>query len=212
MTAYSPSIEGSDPYQVPPQTARYQTMAWAIGGLRQRRKGQFPVALVLLIVGGLCLTGGFAAIIVGWYGAAHTVELYEQNPYLISGGILGLGLVMTGGFLYFGYWLTRQHHVSQVTLQQLSAGLANMDHQLAQMAATNAKLVEMTAMLVPVADPEPRRYDPSAPVVVATARGSLFHSPDCPAVAKKEGVRPVDPDDPRYRPCQICSPRSVGAG
>ena len=50
---------------------------------------------------------GMLAICLGWYGVAHSHYVYDQNTYLISGGLLGLGLVFLGGFLYFGAWLAR---------------------------------------------------------------------------------------------------------
>ena len=42
---------------------------------------------------------GFALMGFGWYGASHTAREIEQIPYLISGGLLGLGLVVLGGLL-----------------------------------------------------------------------------------------------------------------
>jgi hypothetical protein len=61
-----------------------------------------------LFVGGAVLMPlGIIAIGMGWYGVAHSHYIYDQNTYLISGGLLGLGLVFLGGFLYFGAWLAR---------------------------------------------------------------------------------------------------------
>ena len=50
---------------------------------------------------------GILAICLGWYGTAHSHYVYDQNTYLVSGGVFGLGLVFLGGFLYFGAWLAR---------------------------------------------------------------------------------------------------------
>lgn len=44
-------------------------------------------------------------VIIGWVGTSRTVLVAGQIPYVVSGGLLGLGLVFLGGFLYFGYWL-----------------------------------------------------------------------------------------------------------
>src|ERR1035437_2717955 len=60
----------------------------------------------LLVAGGVLVPLGIMLIILGWVGAAGTPLLFEQIPYLISGGLLGLGLVFVGGFVYFAYWLT----------------------------------------------------------------------------------------------------------
>ncbi len=45
-------------------------------------------------------------VLLGWWGASNTSYGFEQTPYLISGGILGLALVFIGCFFYFAHWLT----------------------------------------------------------------------------------------------------------
>lgn len=62
---------------------------------------------VLGLVGTALMTAGIAAILFAWWGVAHTGYVWEQIPYVVSGGVLGLGLTGVGGFLYFGSWLTR---------------------------------------------------------------------------------------------------------
>ena len=42
---------------------------------------------------------GFVCILLGWYGAAHSPYQYQEIPYLISGGLLGVALVIAGGIL-----------------------------------------------------------------------------------------------------------------
>jgi hypothetical protein len=84
----------------------------------------------LLIVGGILLPLGFLVILVGWMGASRTPLLFEQVPYLLSGGVLGLGLVFAGGFIYFAYWQTllvreSRQHSDQNT--QLIAGLSRIE-------------------------------------------------------------------------------------
>lgn len=61
----------------------------------------------LFVAGAVLMPLGVLAIVLGWYGVAHSHYIYDQNTYLISGGLLGLGLVFLGGFLYFGAWLAR---------------------------------------------------------------------------------------------------------
>lgn len=50
---------------------------------------------------------GLIAIVIGWWGASGTALTAEQTPYLISGGILGLGLIVAGSALFVRYALTR---------------------------------------------------------------------------------------------------------
>src|SRR4051812_34242667 len=53
------------------------------------------------MIGGVLLGLGLLAIIAGWYGVSHTTREWRQTPYLMSGGVLGLGLIFIGGFAYF---------------------------------------------------------------------------------------------------------------
>src|SRR5437660_736369 len=56
-----------------------------------RRRGQLIVTERWLVVaGGILMPLGLVFTLLGWYGAAHTTRLFEQVPYLISGGIIGL--------------------------------------------------------------------------------------------------------------------------
>ncbi|HEY2272502.1 MAG TPA: hypothetical protein VGH30_06990 [Jatrophihabitantaceae bacterium] len=61
----------------------------------------------LFVAGAVLMPLGILAVCLGWYGTAHSHYVYDQNTYLVSGGLLGLGLVFLGGFLYFGAWLAR---------------------------------------------------------------------------------------------------------
>jgi NADH:ubiquinone oxidoreductase subunit 6 (subunit J) len=54
---------------------------------------------LLVLPGAIALVAGFVLMFLGWYGASHTAREIEQLPYLISGGLIGLGLVFIGGLL-----------------------------------------------------------------------------------------------------------------
>ena len=66
------------------------------------RAGKGSLDGVLGVASAVLLPLGLALIVLGWYGAAHTPYLFEQVPYLISGGLLGLGLAVVGGFVIGG--------------------------------------------------------------------------------------------------------------
>lgn len=217
---------------IPP---RHAALMGATSGLRPSRGRSFPLETVMLVLGGLLLPIGVITIIIGWYGASHTPKLYEQNDYLISGGILGLGLVFIGGFLYFGYWVTRQIRTTNTAAQQTLRALSRIEAQLAGGAHTtngtngngngNGHGHDLAAT-TPAGGEETggsrrSRNDAAAvtersggrsvtattvPKLVATEKGSLIHRPDCPVVASKDNLRVVDPDTPGFRPCQICNP------
>jgi hypothetical protein len=87
-------------------TRRHQRLASAVRGLRTRAGGT-DLANVLLTAGGILLPLGIVLILLGWLGVSHTTDVFEQMPYMVSGGLLGLALVVAGGFCYFGYWQTQ---------------------------------------------------------------------------------------------------------
>lgn len=59
----------------------------------------------LFLLGGALVVVGFLVVVIGWAGASRTVLVAGQIPYLISGGMIGLGLIFLGAFLYFGHWV-----------------------------------------------------------------------------------------------------------
>ena len=62
---------------------------------------------ILTLVGGFLMPLGLAVIGIGWYGTAHTGYVFEQLPYLVSGGLFGLGLTFCGALIFFSAWLAR---------------------------------------------------------------------------------------------------------
>jgi hypothetical protein len=133
----------------------------------------------LALVGAGVAFAGLALILVGWYGAAHTPYMFEQLPYAISGGLLGLALVFIGGFAYFAYWMTR-------LVQQMQA----------QSARTVSALERIASLLAP----SPSEVEET---FVATRNGTLYHRPDCAVVSGRSGVRRVRPG-PGLSPCRLC--------
>lgn len=141
------------------------------------------VLLGLTIAGAVLLPLGIAVIVLGWYGAAHTPYTFEQNSYLISGGLLGLGLVLVGGFLYFGAWIARLAENQRSHNEQLLAAIQQLPVQAAQ---------EVTTV---------------ASAFVATPTGTMLHRPDCAIVVGRDDLRQV-PDDRRFKSCRLCDPRA----
>jgi hypothetical protein len=50
---------------------------------------------------------GFAVIGLGWWGASGTKYVYQEIPYVISGGIFGASLVIVGAALFARYSVAR---------------------------------------------------------------------------------------------------------
>jgi hypothetical protein len=177
-------------------SSRYDRLTAAVRALRTRASGTDP-ARALMIAGSILVPLGGVLIILGWWGASHTVWVYEQIPYAISGGLLGLGLVFAGGFCYFAYWLTQIVHVVRRDAQETRAVLTRIEDLLA--AAPAAAAITDDGAPVAAAAVAP------APGFLATANGTVFHRPDCAAVAGRDAVRAVSADD-GLAPCRICEP------
>src|SRR4051795_10621230 len=142
-------------------TSRFGRLSTAVGQLRTRAAGG-RLDRWLLIVGGALMPLGVLLILLGWMGAAHTPFQFEQTPYLISGGILGLALVIAGGFTYFAYWQTLRVRESREQSEAVTAALGRLESLLASGASTTGS----TAAGVTAG-------------YVATPNGSIFHRPDC---------------------------------
>jgi hypothetical protein len=151
------------------------------------------VESILAIVSAVVLPLGLAMILLGWYGAAHSSYLFEQVPYLISGGLLGLGLVMAGGLLYFGSWIARSAAQQQKQGEEVAELLREIRDGLRAGPAT-----------VPAARKAASRNGSSP--FVATAKGSMLHRPDCAVVAGREDLRPIAASGEGLASCSLCSP------
>ncbi|MBV8984948.1 MAG: hypothetical protein JO248_10970 [Acidimicrobiia bacterium] len=166
--------------------SRRRSLTEAIAALRVPR-ANVSLETVFLTVGALFLPIGLVVIILGWYGAAHTGHIYEQNSYIISGGLLGLGLIFVGFALYVGYWMTRQIRATETGTQQTLRALRQLQEEL----RTGGVGGE-------VASPS------GADVFVATQHGSMLHRPTCPAVAGRNVHVVDDRSAAKYRACSIC--------
>jgi hypothetical protein len=152
--------------------------------------------LALFVGGAVLLPTGLIVIGLGWYGVAHTPYLYNQMSYLVSGGLLGLGITFVGGFLYFGAWLARVAADQKEASKRLSDTLLVLADAVAHSSAGTA----------PVGAPAAQR-DPGAVLVVAGG-GTTVHRADCELVAGRDDLRPAGPDAPALTACRLCRPGS----
>ena len=70
-------------------SVRQQRLAANLSALRIRRGGLFEGDRWMLVVGGTMVPLGIVFVLLGWFGASRSVLVFEQIPYLISGGVLG---------------------------------------------------------------------------------------------------------------------------
>ena len=172
-------------------SARQEVLAGRVSRLRTR-SGVGNLDRWLLLTGGVLIPLGFLVVILGWIGASRTPLLFEQIPYMISGGLLGLGLVVAGGFVYFAYWQTLLVRESRTAREDLQAALSRLE-------------VLLSASLTGGASTAPTTPN-GQPGLVATSTGSMLHRPDCAVVVGRTGLRAASPDEPGLTACGLCDP------
>lgn len=147
---------------------------------------------VLFAAGAVLMPLGLFAVGYGWYGAAHTKYDYDQIPYLISGGLVGVCLTTIGCFLYFGAWIARGQAEERAAAQQLQESLRALPELLAR---------ELAALssAAPGAGSE-------ADLVVAGANGAAVHRRDCRLIADRDDLRPYVAGEAGRTPCRVCGP------
>ncbi|MCU1483291.1 MAG: hypothetical protein JWN67_37 [Actinomycetia bacterium] len=98
----------------------------SVAGLATRARSGDLLRL-LVLPAAVLVTGGFAVMLLGWWGAAHTHRQVEQIPYLISGGLIGLGLVILGGLLLAtAVWMTTVRRMQEQADERGRAHLAEL--------------------------------------------------------------------------------------
>jgi hypothetical protein len=90
-----------------PVPTRLRRLGAAIDRARPSRSGR-NIRKWMEMIGMALIVFGFVCILLGWYGAAHSPYLYQEVPYLISGGLLGVALVIGGGIFVRSAWSMRQ--------------------------------------------------------------------------------------------------------
>jgi hypothetical protein len=152
--------------------------------------------LVLFAAGAVLMPLGILAICLGWYGTAHSHYTYDQNTYLISGGMLGLGLTFLGGFLYFGAWLAKVGADQRASARQLADTMLVLADLVSRQSAGGAAVAEAT-----IADP--------GAVPVLAGDGSTVHRRDCQLIAHREDLHVLTGHEQDLTTCRVCQPTLV---
>ena len=137
-----------------------------------------------------CIGIGLLLIGLAWNGAAGVDFVSGQIPYLLSGGFLGLSLVVVGVGLIVVENSRKDRSLLQAELRELNTAITRLAAAVSAGAGTNGKAVQA-----------------SANDTVVLGRTS-FHRPDCRLAdgkdlpestleaARTEGLAP----------CRICNP------
>lgn len=164
--------------------------AAASGVAPLRDNGARVLQVVLFVAGAVLLPLGLVVIVLGWYGASHSPYQHDQMSYLVSGGLLGLGLTFCGGFLYFGAWLARI---------------------AADQKETSKRLGDTLLVLADVVSDSAQRggaeRDAGAVLVVAGG-GTTAHRADCSLVAQRSDLTAVGRRTAGLTLCRLCEPET----
>ena len=186
------SVEATKPETTQPKEDRVQRLSKAVAGIKARA-GRLEAPRLLMWGGSILMTLGLGLIGVAWYGAAHTPFIFEQIPYMISGGLLGLGLAFVGGFLYFAFWLTRLLQDSRAQASRQAQAL----EQITTLLAHGGRVGENGSDVAG-----------SNGQYVVTQKGSMFHTADCTVVAGRKDLRRVSSVSD-LEPCKVCDPLGI---
>lgn len=137
---------------------------------------------------------GALALFLGWYGISGQSLTAKQLPYLVSGGLTGIGLVI---------------------LAAVFLATDDFRRQLGRLDEVERKVDDLYALLVVDTAPTPTT-DPAAPTaaiaatgLVALPAGSSFHRRTCALVVGKSNAVAVDARAIKarsLRPCRVCDP------
>ena len=134
------------------------------------------------VLGATLVAGGIVAIVIGYLGASGTVHVGLQVPYLLSGGLLGLALVVFGSSLMVAHALGRQARLLRKLIDEVQ---------------------ELEALGV-----APVRAPAGDGLVLVPAGATSFHRPGCQLLDGKTARR-LKPDTAMRRglsPCSVCDP------
>ena len=169
--------------EAPTQTRDQDTVVSTPRRTPLREGGVFAGRLALAIVGTGLLVIGF-----GWYGISGDGALIDgrtdvraQLPYLISGGFLGLALVVLGAALFVAHTSRLERARSEALLE------ARLDALTAALGGTRLA---------------------AAPDGFVIAGAAAYHQPWCRLVDGKDGQEYVSveaAEDSGLRPCRICT-------
>ena len=133
---------------------------------------------------------GFVLIFFGWNGAASLDRVQSQFPYLISGGIAGLALVVVGAALIIV-------ETSRDERERLREEIANLREAIAELGA-------------PAAKPRtPERPATNGRAGRFVAGQHSFHRPGCRLLEGRGELERVSDQDVTERglaACRVCEP------
>ena len=138
------------------------------------------------ILGFVLVTAGHVVIAVAWNGSASINFVQGQMPYLLSGGFLGLGMILTGCVLLLLATIRAEREIVTDLFSDMSR-LLGRNLARAQFSSNGAG-------------------DADGQVVAAQ---STYHRAECKVLVGKEGLTNVTIQQAQaegLEPCRVCDP------
>ncbi|HEX9765933.1 MAG TPA: hypothetical protein VGA36_04160 [Nitriliruptorales bacterium] len=140
----------------------------------------------------LLVVAGIVAILLGWAGSSDKTFPAQQIPYLISGGMLGIGLIFLGGIM-----------MGVQDVRRAITRITNLERKVTDL---HAILLAHPAAPAPTGNGRPAT---TAESVAMLPSGTTFHRADCSIVEGKDDVTigtVADAEAKGLKPCKLCSP------
>jgi hypothetical protein len=138
------------------------------------------------VLGLVFITAGFVVIGKAWDGAASVNFAQGQIPYLLSGGFMGLALVVTGGVMLFLATVRAERQLMTDKFDEMTRLLSRNLGRL--QISTNGS------------------SDSGGQVIAA---GSAYHQPDCRLLQGKQGLATISAEQAAaegLEACRVCDP------
>jgi hypothetical protein len=161
-----------------------------------------------IVIGSLLLPLGIALILLAWSGAAHGRVDQQQIPYLVSGGIGGLAVVMIGCFFYWAHWLYRIYDQADLHHQESLREQRELMRSLIDALASGPRPPAGEAWTSGPERVAVSTNGTSGRTFLATPSGTNFHTAGCPMVANRGGdLRTITEHEAgQMKPCRVCEP------
>ena len=148
------------------------------------------------VLGWILVAVGLLALFLGWYGVSGESLVAKQLPYLASGGLVGVALVVLGGRF--------------MLIQDLRRDSGRLDRLETMVNELHAALLARPDAPGRVArgHVETASSNGAADYMVLPG-GQSFHVPGCPMLEGKEKASRIKPTTAARRglmPCPLCEP------
>lgn len=137
------------------------------------------------LLGLLFVTAGFVIFYFAWDGAASVNFAQGQIPYLLSGGFVGLGLIVTGGILLFLATLRSERQI-----------MTDRYDEMARLLGRNLNRMQFSG-------------NGSATDGQVVAGEHVYHRAECKVLEGKDGLTTVTVEQAAAEglaPCRVCNP------